>query len=61
VAIFSVIVEASEKLKTEESKDGRVRVIGKVTMDKIEINMGDEELVTFLGGRERARVVTVSN
>ena len=40
---FSVIMEASEKLKTEEFKDRRVRVIGRV----IEINMGDEELVTF--------------
>ena len=40
---FSVIMEASEKLKTEESKDRRVKVIGRV----IEINMGDEELVTF--------------
>ena len=54
---FSVIMEASEKLKTEEFKDRRVRVIGRV----IEINMGDEELVTFWGGRERARAVTVSN
>ena len=43
MAIFSVIVEAFEKLKTEESKDRIVRVIGRV----IEINMGDEELVTF--------------
>ena len=45
VVLFSVIVVASKKLKTEESKDGRVRVIGRV----IEINMGDEELECFEG------------
>ena len=38
-------MEASEKLKTEEFKDRRVRVIGRV----IEIILGDEELECFEG------------